>query len=81
MTTSRLFAERPPTNPQPGSLEEYEQRRCAACGVKYPGFGFGPPLTRTGTTVWACFAHQEAVGRQFLSLLEPEAQQPRTSLL
>ena len=40
--------------PAPGSRAEYETRRCAICGAKYPCFGFGPPMTRPGVTIWAC---------------------------
>jgi hypothetical protein len=36
---------------------EFESRRCAICGAKYPPFGFGPPLTRKDVMVWACGAH------------------------
>ena len=39
-------------------LDEYEARRCAICGAKYPAFGFGSPLTRPGVVLWACGAHR-----------------------
>ena len=39
-------------------LDEYEARRCAICGAKYPAFGFGSPLTRPGVVLWACSAHR-----------------------
>ena len=48
----------------PGSVQEYNARRCHICGVKFPLFGFGPKLTRTGTTLWACSAHRFEVERQ-----------------
>jgi len=50
--------------PPLGSIGEYEARRCAICGAKYPSFGFGPPMTRPGLTIWACFAHWKDVERQ-----------------
>jgi hypothetical protein len=42
----------------PGRLAEYQARRCAVCGGRYPSFGFGPPLTLNGGTLWACAAHR-----------------------
>ena len=42
-------------------LEEYEARRCVVCGARYPAFGFGPPLSRNGFFLWACFAHRTEV--------------------
>ena len=40
-------------------LDDYEARRCAICSTKYPHFGFGSPLTRTGgVDLWACGAHR-----------------------
>lgn len=52
--------------PEPplGSIAEYEARRCAICGGKHPSFGFGPPMTWSGLTIWACFAHWKDVERQ-----------------
>jgi hypothetical protein len=50
--------------PPLGSLAEYEARRCAICGAKYPSFGFVPPMTRPGLTIWACFAHWKDVESQ-----------------
>jgi hypothetical protein len=44
--------------PVPGTVAEYERRRCAICGARYPGFGFGPPMTRRGTILWACGPHR-----------------------
>jgi hypothetical protein len=55
----------PPHNP---ILVEYEARRCAICGAKYPPFGFGPPLTRPDATLWACAAD----GRELHARLSPE---------
>ena len=49
-----------PANPD---FAEYEARRCAICGGRYPPFGFGP-LASKGTTLWACAAHQQEVDRQ-----------------
>jgi hypothetical protein len=51
----------------PGSVAEYESRRCVICAAKYPGFGFGPPMTRPDLIIWACFAHWKDVE----SLLSP----------
>ena len=42
-------------------LDEYEARRCAICGAKYPAFGFGSPPTRLGVVLWACSAHRAEV--------------------
>jgi hypothetical protein len=39
------------------ALDDYEARRCAICGAKYPAFGFGSPLTRPGVVLRACGAH------------------------
>ena len=49
----------------PGTIAEYEQRRCAICGARYPGFGFGPPLTRPGIVLWACGPHREELAARF----------------
>lgn len=61
-----------------GSIAEYEARRCAMCGAKYPSFGFGPPMTRAGVTIWACFAHWKDVEKQLTTLKQagrsPEVQ-------
>jgi hypothetical protein len=43
------------------SAREYEARRCAICKANYPVFGFGPPLTRPGCSVWACARHRHGV--------------------
>ena len=43
-------------------LVEYEARRCAVCGGRYPPFGF-EPIASKGTTLWACAAHQQEVDR------------------
>jgi hypothetical protein len=60
---------RPKAEPEPplGSIGEYEARRCAICGAKYPSFGFGPPITRPGLTIWACFSHWKDVKSQLTS--------------
>ena len=55
----------------PGSVADYESRRCAVCGAKYPSFGFGPPMTRAGVFIWACFAHRHDVERRIDSRAEP----------
>ena len=41
--------------------QAYNTRFCDVCQRKYPPFGFGPPLTRPGQTIWACQPHQEDV--------------------
>lgn len=46
------------TPPLPEAILEYERRRCAICGARYPSFGFGPPLTRSGVFLWACATHR-----------------------
>lgn len=38
----------------PWTIADYERRRCAIFGARYPAFGFGPPLTRPGAELWAC---------------------------
>jgi hypothetical protein len=48
----------------PGSVQEYDARRCPICGAKFPPFGFGPPLTQPGTTLWACGAHRVEIERR-----------------
>jgi hypothetical protein len=51
----------PETNATPRAnpvVGEYEARRCAICGAKYPSFGFGSPLTRSGVVLWACSVHR-----------------------
>jgi hypothetical protein len=62
-----MSADSPPETapPVPGTLAEYERRRCAICGARYPGFGFGPPLTRPGAEVWACGAHRRELEARF----------------
>jgi hypothetical protein len=66
----------------PGTIAEYEQRRCAICGAGYPGFGFGPPLTRPGTVLWTCGPHREELEAQ-LAKPAPHAapEAPQRSLL
>ena len=59
--------------PVGGIMAEYEARRCAMCGAKYPGFGFGPPMTRPGVVIWACFTHWRDVERQVTDLTKPAA--------
>lgn len=66
----------------PGTIAEYEQRRCAICGTRYPTFGFGPPLTRSGTTLWACGPHRLELEAQFATPEPgPRPDGPQTSLL
>ncbi len=48
-------------NPPTEAIRECEAPRCRICGARYPAFGFGPPLTRTAQTVWACSAHRAGV--------------------
>ncbi|SPE35600.1 hypothetical protein SBBP1_870002 [Burkholderiales bacterium] len=47
-----------------GSVQEHDARRCHICGAKFPPFGFGPPLTRPGITLWACGAHRVEIERR-----------------
>jgi hypothetical protein len=53
-------------------LDDYEARRCAICGAKYPAFGFGSPLTRPGVMLWACGAHRTELDNR-LSARHPHA--------
>ena len=53
-------------------LDEYEARRCAVCGAKYPPFGFGSPITRPGVVLWACGAHRAELDHR-LSARHPNA--------
>ena len=71
LTTAVIHQERDDETAAPGDTEdkyvnlvlvEYEARRCAVCGGRYPPFGFGP-LASKGTTLWACAAHQQDVHR------------------
>ena len=80
--TSRLLSVSPPTpsNSAPGSVEEYEQRRCVVCGAKYPSFGFGPPLTRPGIMLWACGDHREELVRQLRPENPPPLEAPKITL-
>jgi hypothetical protein len=79
---SRLLPESPsaPTNSAPGFIEEYERRRCAVCGAKYPPFGFGPPLTRPGIMLWACGDQREELGRQLRPENPPPLETPKMTL-
>lgn len=70
MLTARLEADTeeywnasPPAaiHPPSEAVREYEVRRCRICGARYPAFGFEPPLTRTGPTIWTCGAHRGEV--------------------
>jgi hypothetical protein len=69
LTTAVIHEEREDEITTPGDTHinpdfaEYEARRCAVCGGRYPPFGFGP-LASKGTTLWACAAHQQEVDRQ-----------------
>jgi hypothetical protein len=76
------ISDTPPAGASPttGLFEDYEQRRCAICGAKYPCFGFGPPLTRPGITLWACGDHREELDRHLHSEALPALQEPRTTL-
>jgi hypothetical protein len=47
----------------PGSVLERDARRCFICGARFAPFGFGPPLTRPGITLWACSAHRVQLDR------------------
>jgi hypothetical protein len=59
--------------PAPGSLAEYESRRCAVCGAKYPCFGFGPPMNRPGVTLWTCPAHRQELENRIVCSSRPTA--------
>ena len=45
-------------------LDEYDARRCAICGVRFPPFGFGPPLTKRDVVLWACGTHYTELNRR-----------------
>lgn len=47
--------------PLSAELRDYESRRCHICGTRFPPFGFGPPLTRPGQSLWACGRHRGEV--------------------
>jgi hypothetical protein len=49
--------------PSSKTMREYETRRCHVCQGRYPPFGFGPPLTRPGQTIWACVTHRADIDR------------------
>jgi hypothetical protein len=57
--------------PAPGSVADFESRRCAVCGAKYPSFGFGLPMTRACVFMWACFARRHGVERRIDSRAQP----------
>ena len=62
-------------------LREYEARRCHVCQARHPSFGFGPPLTRKGHTLWACGAHRDEVnGMLSRPLASPPKQEQRRLL-
>lgn len=68
--------------PSPDSVAEYESRRCAVCGAKYPSFGFGPPMTRPGIVIWACFVHWKDVESQLAQWTKPgESEEVQGTLL
>ena len=46
------------------TVREYDARRCHVCRCKHPPFGFGPPLTRPGLTLWACHDHRAEMHRK-----------------
>lgn len=50
--------------------DNYEERRCTICGAEHPVFGFGPQLSRTGVTVWACGVHGAELDRRLSSEME-----------
>ena len=82
MTSRILLASPPaPTSSAPGSVEEYERRRCVICGAKYPSFGFGPPLTRPGIMLWACGDHRKELDRQLRPENQHPLEMPKTTLL
>ena len=43
---------------------EFNARCCVVCNGPNAFFGFAPPLTSNGATVWACGAHRVEVDRQ-----------------
>ena len=45
-------------------LDEYDARRCAICGARFPPFGFDPPLTKRDVVLWACAAHRADLDRR-----------------
>lgn len=53
--------------PQSELMREYDSRRCHICRCRHPSFGFGPPLTKPGHTLWACLAHRAEVNLLFTS--------------
>jgi hypothetical protein len=62
----------------PGTIAEYELRRCVVCDGRYPPFGFGPPLTRPGAEIWACGQHRSLIEARFAkpeAYAEPAARQ------
>jgi hypothetical protein len=67
-------------NTAPGSVEEYEQRRCVVCGAKYLAFGFGPPLTHPGIMLWACGDHRKDLDRQLRPENPPALEIPKATL-
>ena len=61
--------------PGRGSVAEHESRRGSICGAKYPCFGFGPPMTRPGVAIWACYSHRQDVRSQIIGSEKPSASQ------
>jgi hypothetical protein len=59
-----------PAAPSP-NMADYEARRCVVCNSRYPSFGFGPPLSHTGSTLWACFVHKNDVDKQLSAARAP----------
>lgn len=53
-------------------IQEYDARRCHICAAKYPPFGFGPILTRAGSTLWACHAHRAEVDTLLIKEANPQ---------
>jgi len=68
-------------HPPNEAVRDYEARRCHVCGARYPAFGFGPPLTRTAQTVWACGAHRADVDRRLSQGTSIPAERPQLKLL
>ena len=62
-------------------LREYEARRCHVCQARHPSFGFGPPLTRKGHTLWACGTHRDEVHGMLSRPLASPPQQEQRRLL
>ena len=70
----------PPTPQAPSqpnkAVAEFDSRRCHLCRAPFPPFGFGPPLSGSRMTVWACRAHQDTLSDMLTTNthIVPEAQ-------